>query len=259
MQEGEKLRVPPVYEQSSGDKIVPGSKSVELIKKNILYKDTNVIILNKPSGMVVHGGTGQAFGVIESVRKLFRDEDNCIQLVHRLDKETSGILMLARNMQYLKFLHKQFKDRQVYKLYKALLCGHIPDRVMRIELPLARNTVSSGERMVAVDAGGKQAQTIIKLEKYVGNDSLVEVELTTGRTHQIRVHASEQGYPVAGDGKYGDKKYNKYLNKYGLKRLFLHAYKMRVPGNDNYRPVEVTAPIPEDLSAVLQSLQTGAK
>ncbi len=256
---GETVRLPPVFEQASRDKAVPGNRAVELIKQNIIYKDSNVIILNKPSGMVVHGGTGQDFGVIEAVRKLFVDAENSIQLVHRLDKETSGVLMLARNMQYLKFLHEQFKAKKVLKIYKALLCGHISENEIKIDLPLSRNKISSGERMVAVDEQGKHAETIFKLEKYVGNMSLVDVVLTTGRTHQIRVHSSELGHSVAGDSKYGSKIDNKILRKYGLKRLFLHAYRINVPGNDKYRPVEAVAPLPDDLAVVLQSLQTGAK
>jgi 23S rRNA pseudouridine955/2504/2580 synthase len=167
--------------------------------------------------------------------------------------------MLARNMQYLKFLHEQFKARRVNKLYKALLCGRVSEKKIKVDMPLTRNTVSSGERMVIVDAEGKNAQTTIKLDRYIGNTSLVDVEIMTGRTHQIRVHANELGFPVAGDNKYGNKSQNKILSKHGLKRLFLHAYKITVPGNDKYRPVEAVAPLPDELSAVLKSLQAGAK
>ncbi len=259
LQAGENLRVPPVYTYQSEMNIEPDSKVVEMIKNNILYKDRNLVILNKPSGMVVHGGTRQSYGVIEAVRKIFKDEASSIQLVHRLDKETSGVLMLARNMQYLTFLHDQFKAKSIRKVYKALLCGHLEKDWIKVDLPLLKNSLKSGERLVKVSDDGKDAETIFKLERHVGEMSFVEIELTTGRTHQIRVHANALGFPVAGDQKYGDKDQNKKMSKTGLNRLFLHAYEISVPGSEEYEPVSVSAPLPDDLSEYLNSIVTVPK
>jgi len=259
LQAGENLRVPPVYTYQSEMNIEPDSKVVEKIKNSILYKDRNLVILNKPSGMVVHGGTRQSYGVIEAVRKIFKDEASSIQLVHRLDKETSGVLMLARNMQYLTFLHDQFKAKKIRKVYKALLCGHLEKDWIKVDFPLLKNSLKSGERLVKVSDDGKDAETIFKLERHIAEMSFVEIELTTGRTHQIRVHANALGFPVAGDQKYGDKDKNKKMRKSGLNRLFLHAYEISVLGSEKYKPVSVSAPLPDDLSEYLNLMVTAPK
>ena len=214
-----------------------------------------MIIFNKPSGLAVHGGSGLSFGLIEVLRAS-RPTAPYLELVHRLDRDTSGLLLIAKKRSYLRNLHEQLRsDGGVRKHYRALVCGHWDLGKHHENAPLEKNTMSSGERMVRVDQKGKKAHTLFKPISLFKTASYMEVELFTGRTHQIRVHAAHVGHPVAGDDKYGNQDCNRHLRKYGLKRMFLHAYRLEFthPGTD--QPMDVIAPLDNKLTAVLDALE----
>ena len=234
----------------------PRQYLLDIIEKNIIYDDDNLLVVNKPSGIVVHGGTGRSFGVIELLRILLKDDQATLQLAHRLDRETSGILLIAKNMPYLAFLHDCFKHRQIRKSYKALLKGRIEQKVVRVNKTLSRNKIRGGERLTSVDSAGKLAETIFSRIKYIDDSTFVDVEIKTGRTHQIRVHAASINHPVAGDNKYGMKPYNKILRKAGLKRLFLHAESITIPAYNDKKLFTIKASLAEDLKQFMQRYES---
>lgn len=239
------------------------AKIEEQLLSNILFEDEGLIIVNKPSGMAVHGGSGLSYGVIEALRILRQDVEN-LELVHRLDRETSGCLMIAKRRSTLKWLHELLRTGQIEKRYWALVKGEWKGGLV-VDQPLLKNQLSSGERIVKARAGegSKSAITSFKVLERYGNklqygkeggtnmpkSTLMEASPITGRTHQIRVHAEYAGSPVAGDEKYGDDAFNRELKKLGLSRLFLHAVSLSIPGLTT-----VEAPLDKMLSRVLSQL-----
>lgn len=219
----------------------------------ILYEDNSLIIINKPAGIAVHGGSGISYGVIETLRNI-RPEARGLELVHRLDRDTSGCLMIAKKRSMLRYLHAQLREDKISKIYNALVLGRWPSRKVLVNAPLLKNTLRSGERIVTVDVEGKRSKTLYKvLERFSYADqvaTLVEASPVTGRTHQIRVHCLHAGYPILGDNKYTSDEDNKRFREFGLKRLFLHAARLKLVLPDG-QALTMDAPLPEDLDGVL--------
>ena len=256
LQAGDNIRIPPVFEQPRTDHGKPSARLVDMIRTRVMYEDERVIVVNKPPGLVVHAGSGSAFGVIELLRELYQPEQS-LQLVHRLDKETSGCLLIAKNMVVLRQVNRALKNGEVKKEYNALLQGRLHGKNIRVDTPLQRHRTSRGEGQVRLDESGKSAISGFSTVKLFRKATLVKVSTATGRTHQIRVHAASIGHPLAGDGKYGDREFNRKMRTLGLKRMFLHAGKLSVPALKKTGKYQFSAPLPEDLEEVLLSLDAG--
>ena len=261
LQAGDRLRLPPVRVAENDDDTVPESV-IQTLKKSILFENDDIIAINKPSGIAVHKGSGLRFGVIEAFRQM--NPEQPIELVHRLDRETSGCLLLAKNRRALAQLHELLRDEKtvrIEKTYLALVSGQWPSNKQTggkrtIDIGI-RKVKRSGEHMMQADEHGDRAISHFEpLEVYnseiFGQCSLMKITIETGRTHQIRVHASHAGHPIIGDSKYGDKASNRFFRELGLKRLFLHAQRLYLPLPD---PITITAPISDDLETLLQKLQ----
>ena len=221
----------------------------------ILFEDEHLLAIDKPSGVAVHGGSGVSFGVIEQVRQA-RPEAKFLELVHRLDRETSGILLVAKKRSALTRLQDQFRERETGKTYLALAVGKWPANKKVIDIPLHKYLQADGERRVKVvapdDADGMRSITLVKVVRRIampaGDVSLLEVTIKTGRTHQIRVHLASQGHPIAGDDKYGDFELNKVLARAGLKRMFLHAWRLDFTHPSSGEAVSLLSPLPAALA-----------
>jgi 23S rRNA pseudouridine955/2504/2580 synthase len=262
LQSGDKVRVPPVS-LPSPDAPAPVARVprslIETVRDAIITENDRLIVINKPAGIAVHGGSGVSFGIIEALRA-GRPEET-LELVHRLDRDTSGCLLVARKPAALRVLHALMRDGAVEKGYLALLKGPWDLGKKRIDVPLNTDTRVGGERTVRVQAGGKTAvSTFSPVQFFRNRASMVEVDLDTGRTHQIRVHAAHVGHPVAGDDKYGDKDFNARMREEGLTRMFLHSHRISFdwPNGGDF---SASAPLPADLAAVLDALaeSTSAK
>lgn len=258
LRNGDQVRIPPVRQGEKPAAVSPGAGELDRLAGQILYEDKSLIIINKPSGMAVHGGSGISYGVIEAFRKL-RPQEKFLELVHRLDRDTSGCLVLARKRSALVRLHEMLRrdnGGKMDKTYQALVKGIWTGPKQKVHQPLLRNVRKSGERIVQVSEQGKPASTVfVPLKNYPADDAaLIEARLLTGRTHQARVHAAYIGHPIAGDDKYGDRSFNRHLRRLGLDRLFLHASRLRFKHPDEERLVDVTAPLPEELRRVLDAL-----
>lgn len=216
------IRVPPVWIEAESDKRAPGSKLISLLLNAIVFEDDRVLVINKPSGVASHGGSGINFGVIDILRAARPDLKN-LELVHRLDRDTSGCLILAKKRSALRKLHELIRDGKMYKKYILLVHGSWQGGARTVDVPLLKNQLHSGERIVTVNPEGKKSKTIFRPIKVSTDVSLLEAELKTGRTHQIRVHAAHIGYPILGDAKYGNDKDDSKIKRLGVKRLFLHA------------------------------------
>jgi 23S rRNA pseudouridine955/2504/2580 synthase len=264
--EGDILRVPPVrIEAPEPARAVPNvSKTlVAQLQGAILLENDRLLVVNKPAGVAVHGGSGISAGVIEVLRAVRPDET--LELVHRLDRDTSGCLLVARKRSTLRSLHALLREDSAGdsegfdKRYLALVRGKWELGSKRIEAPLRTDTRVGGERTVKVDPGGKEATSEFRVVQFFGNlATLLEVRLFTGRTHQIRVHAAYAGHPVAGDEKYGDADFNRQMKSFGLARLFLHAHSISFEDPDGRGLVSVSAPLPQELHAVIDALGSGA-
>ena len=252
LNEGDKIRIPPVRIAEREAFILPSKKLQYLLEKNILYEDDALLVLNKPSGLAVHGGSGIKFGLIEALR-LIRPKTDYFELAHRIDRETSGCLIVAKKRSTLRYLQEQMRNRRISKVYRALATGKWPRGIKRIDLPLMAFEQKTGEKIVRVNPKGKKSVTIFSVMKRYRNFTLLEASLETGRTHQIRVHAQHIGCPLAGDSKYGLDDINKDIRKSGLKRMFLHAFKIgfSLPCGKN---IFIEAPMPIDLSEHLMEL-----
>lgn len=246
---GDVVRIPPLRHQPSGWQRQPGASILQGIADSILYEDDGLLVLNKPSGMAVHGGSGCSYGVIEALRVL-RDDAPFLALVHRLDRETSGCLMVAKSRRTLTHLHECLRNRRVDKHYVALTRGRWPATTRRVETGLRRSVLHTGERVVRPDPAGKQAITVFQPLVIDTHVSLLSIKAVTGRMHQIRVQAATLGHPIAGDEKYGDREFNESMRRVGLKRLFLHAHSVAYRNSDGQR-VKVLAPLGADLSQAL--------
>ena len=261
LQEGQILRLPPirVAEQS---RLNPNQPVVQhsvakanILLEAILYEDNDLLVINKPAGFAVHGGSGIKLGVIETLRKA-RPKEDYLELVHRLDRETSGCLLLAKKPSILKALQAQMPhdgENPMEKTYQALLMGKVKNQ-FTVDLPLLKQQLQNNERMVKVDKRGKPSITRYRLLSQYRFASLVAVHLLTGRTHQIRVHSKELGHPVAGDEKYGDKDFNLQIKQLGLKRMFLHAFSLEFTHPKTRKRMYHEAPLDTELSYILERL-----
>lgn len=254
IKEGDMVRIAPIRTAERGSPQLPGLQLKRYLAENILFEDDGLLIINKPSGLAVHGGSGISLGAIEALRAE-RPNARFMELVHRLDRETSGCLMLAKKRSVLLELQQAMQRNQVEKHYMALVKGQWPKGKSTINAPLLKNQLSSGERIVRVDAAGKASVTHFAIAQKFKQATLLQVKLETGRTHQIRVHCQFSNQPIAGDPKYGDDHFNESLRDAGLKRLFLHASNLRFRHPLSGDWVEVEAPMPADLSSVLNKLQ----
>jgi 23S rRNA pseudouridine955/2504/2580 synthase len=248
--EGDEVRIPPIrLAEKEAVAPVPMGKPFDIV-----FEDEALLVLDKLAGLAVHGGSGVSFGVIEQLRRQ-RPEAKFLELVHRLDRETSGLLIVAKKRSALTVLHDMMRDGKVQKRYLTMVAGRWLNPLQHIKQPLLKYLIDNGERRVSVNREGKPAHSIVRLVKRWRDFSLVEVELKTGRTHQIRVHLSHAGFPLCGDDKYGDFALNKQLEKAGLKRMFLHAAKLafRHPLTD--QAIELFAPLPAELENFVVAIE----
>jgi 23S rRNA pseudouridine955/2504/2580 synthase len=254
LQAGDMVRVPPIRTGAAAPpRRVPDSL-VSNISSAIVREDAQLLVIDKPAGVAVHGGSGVSFGIIEALRAARPDEN--LELVHRLDRDTSGLLLVARKPAALRTLHALMRDGQVEKRYLALVKGKWELGQKRIDVPLRTDIRVGGERHVKAHASGKDAVSVFKPVQFFGKRaSLVEVALETGRTHQIRVHATHAGYPLAGDEKYGDEEFNETMKAVGLARMFLHAHQVSFTWPDSGVEFTASSPLPADLAAVIDALQ----
>lgn len=253
LEEGDKLRIPPVRQAEREAPVIPVNALRTKVESRILYEDDDLMVLNKPSGLAVHGGSGLSFGVIEALRAM-RPEARFLELVHRLDRETSGCLLVAKKRSALKDLHLQFREDDVNKVYIALLAGQWAKNKQMVDAPLKKNVLQSGERVVKVARDGKSAMTGFKTIGKYRDATLVEARPITGRTHQIRVHAQHLGHPLAGDERYGQDVQNRHFRDLGLRRLFLHAGEAGFRHPKTGQPMKIQAPLDADLAQFLKVL-----
>ncbi|HZW24001.1 MAG TPA: RluA family pseudouridine synthase [Gallionella sp.] len=256
---GDMLRIPPIRVAEKAE-----AEYVPAVEFPILYEDDALLAINKPSGTAVHGGSGVSFGVIEQLRRA-RPQAKFLELVHRLDRETSGVLLVAKKRSALTGLHEIMREGNSDKRYYALVLGQWKNARQHVKLPLHKFDTPQGEKRVMVREDGQQAHTIFSLQKSWAPQnggtgfSLLEAELKTGRTHQIRVHLSHLGFPIAGDDKYGDFARNKALMKQGLKRMFLHAHSISFNHPLTGELLHITAPLPPELESFVARLDAGAE
>lgn len=238
---GDEVRIPPLKQSAaSTNKLTPQMQIAQRVQGAIIFEDDNLLAINKPVGIPVHGGTGLAGGVIEILRVL-RPQAKFLELVHRLDKETSGCLLIAKKRSALLALHQLLNQHQIQKTYLARVKGRWSKRKSKVDLPLVKNRLQSGERMVKVNIEeGREALSFFEPLQYDELTTLVRVTIKTGRTHQIRVHASASGHPIAGDVKYGDAEFNQHLRRQGMKRMYLHAERLVFDLGDKH--YDITAP-----------------
>lgn len=253
LQAGDIVRVPPLR-LAERDEPAPLAQSLlERLEAAIVYEDKALIVLNKPAGIAVHGGSGLNYGVIEAFRQL-RPDAKDIELVHRLDRDTSGLLMIAKKRSMLRHLHEALRGDGVDKRYMALVRGSWPTSKKKVSAPLLKNNLRSGERMVEVNPEGKEALTEFRVLRRFGEfATLVEASPITGRTHQIRVHAKHAGHCIAGDSKYGEDEFTREVRELGGKRLFLHAYQLKIELPDGQR-LELEAAVDDMWGATLERL-----
>ena len=250
---GDVIRVAPIRVSDNSSQSMPGRQMRARLNESIIFEDDGLIVIDKPSGMAVHGGSGVSFGVIECLRA-DRPDAKFLELVHRLDRDTSGCLMLAKSRAGLVDLQKQIQQNHIKKSYQALVKGKWPKGKSTINAPLKKNTLASGERMVRVDVEGKASVTHFSVAKLYKQASLLDIRLETGRTHQIRVHCQFSDQAIAGDPKYGDQEFNQLVKGFGLKRLFLHASCLEFKHPISNVRMKVEAPLPGDLQTILDKL-----
>jgi 23S rRNA pseudouridine955/2504/2580 synthase len=257
IQAGDSVRVPPLHVSEDTTPTTVSEFLRRQLTESILLEDDDLLVLNKPCGLAVHAGSNIQQGIIEALR-VIRAELPFLELVHRLDRDTSGCLLLAKNRDALLNLQQQMINHDLNKRYLTLLKGSWGSEERLIEQPLLKNTISSGERMVRVDPEGKYAKTVFIPVESFKQAQLTEVVLYTGRTHQIRVHAHFMQTPMAGDDKYGQRNFNKDMKKFGLKRMFLHAWKLGITHPTTNEAIMLEAPLPEQLENVLSKLRQQA-
>jgi 23S rRNA pseudouridine955/2504/2580 synthase len=264
----DRVRVPPVWEQpEQGEARAqrgPPAAMVQALERAIVTETDRLLVIDKPAGIAVHGGSGISFGVIEALRALKPGEP--LELVHRLDRDTSGCLLVARDAATLRTLHALLREGQCEKRYLVLIAGRWTLGHKRIDVPLRTDARVGGERTVRADASGKPSVSEFRPVQFFGtraseglSATLMEVALHTGRTHQIRVHASYAGHPVAGDEKYGDREFNTRMRALGLTRMFLHAHSMSFEWPNGGGPFSASAPLPPELATVLERLPSKSK
>jgi 23S rRNA pseudouridine955/2504/2580 synthase len=250
---GDEVRLPPVRIDAGDEPGRPSSSLQELIEKAVIYQDKHLLVIDKPAGVAVHGGSGMSFGVIEALRASRPRET--LELVHRLDRDTSGCLGIARDRATLVALHALIRNSGMHKTYLALVAGSWQLGTKRIDAPLSTDSRQHGERHVRVATGGKDSVSVFKPVQFFGSlATLMEVDIPTGRTHQIRVHAAFAGHPLLGDDKYGDRERNAQIKAQGLKRIFLHAQSLAFDWPGSGVPFHASAPLPAELAAVLDGI-----
>lgn len=250
---GDEVRVPPVRVAEKNELPSANLGSIQRLESQILFEDDAMIVLNKPSGMAVHGGSGLSFGVIEGLRAL-RPDARFLELVHRLDRDTSGVLLVAKKRSALRSLHEQLRVKTMRKQYLALVRGQWQPHVKVVNAPLRKNDLQSGERVVRVSSDGKPSETRFRIARQFAEATLVECSPITGRTHQIRVHTQYAGHPIACDDKYGEAAFDEKMRSQGLKRLFLHAWKLTFTHPVDGREVLIEAPLAPELDNFLNKL-----
>lgn len=253
---GDEIRVPPVR-VSTAPVIIPSANlhSVQNLKDRICFENEALIVVDKPAGIAAHGGSGIEFGLIEALRAL-RPEFSFLELAHRLDRETSGCLIVAKRRSALRNLHEQFRSRVIKKRYLTLVPGKWDRRLKLVEAPLVRNELRSGERMVEVSfKSGSPSATGFDIVEELNDATLMAAMPHTGRTHQIRVHCAYVKHPVGGDVKYGSEEFNDRLKALGLKRMFLHAAKITFTDPVSGKLLKVEAPLPEELRKIVEILK----
>ncbi|MFH1604444.1 MAG: RluA family pseudouridine synthase [Pseudomonadota bacterium] len=249
LQEGDRVRIPPM--RLGTKTTVPKVPKVDL---PLLYEDDGLIAANKPAGLAVHGGSGISYGVIEQLRAA-RPAAKFLELVHRLDRDTSGLLLLAKKRSVLTAMHELMREGRMDKRYLVLVRGQWPAGKQHVKLRLQRFVTGTGERRVSVDDGGRESHTVFDLERACGTYSLLQAQLKTGRTHQIRVHLAHLGFPIVGDDKYGDFELNKRLAKQNIKRMFLHAWKLAFMHPLTGARLKLEAPLPSELEDFIRNLK----
>ncbi len=247
---GDVVRVPP-FRLPAAD----APRAVPPAEFPVVYEDEGMLVVDKPAGIAVHGGSGVAFGVIERLRAA-RPKAPMLELAHRLDRDTSGLLMIAKKRSTLLGLHRMLREGLGNKRYFALVQGDWVNDRQHIKLPLLKWTTASGERRVRVDREGQAAHTIVTLKQRFGRYSLVEAELRTGRTHQIRVHLASSGFPIVGDDKYGDDETRAAFARQGFNRMFLHAHQLVMPHPLTGETLDLRAPLPQACLQILKTLET---
>lgn len=252
---GDRLRIPPVRTEAPPNQghDIPEWLKITL-RDAVIYEDPDLFALAKPAGVAVHSGTGVSLGLIEALRAM-RPEEPYLELVHRLDRDTSGCLLVARRPQALRALHAMLRAGRIEKTYLTLLRGRWRGGAEVVDLGLRRDVVRSGERMVGVATDGKPARTVFAPRELFRSASLMEARLITGRTHQIRVHAMEIDHPVAGDAKYGDKGFNRVMRDLGLRDLFLHSHRISLVSPGSGARISIVTELPAALRGVLQALR----
>ena len=249
---GDTVRIPPVRVATPA---AGGVRPMRSLEDRILFENSRCLVINKPSGIAVHGGSGLSYGVIEAFRA-GRPQAPFLELAHRLDRETSGCLVLAKRRSFLRAFQEQLRQGEVVKHYLALVSGAWPGGKQTVTAPLCKNLLRGGERMVSVDESGKQAVSVFKPVTRFSTATLVEVELKTGRTHQIRVHGAHIGHPLAGDEKYGDPGFNLFMKRLGLRRMLLHAHYLEFADTVAGEKITVSAPLDDELKAVIDRLES---
>jgi len=265
--EGDEVRLPPVRLEAAEANSESGATPIQArtrvpasllatVTASIIHEDERLLVINKPAGLAVHGGSGLSFGVIEALRAAHPDERDTLELVHRLDRDTSGVLLVARRPAVLRMLHAGLREGEGFeKRYLALVKGSWQLGKKCIDAPLHTDLRVGGERTVKVHGSGKSAISDFRPVQAFGRiASLLEVSILTGRTHQIRVHAAYAGHPVAGDPKYGDAEFNKEMREFDLERMFLHASSLSFVWPDRGTEFSVNAPLPAELARVIDAL-----
>ena len=268
IQTGDLLRIPPVRTAEKQRSSENRAQAVPAREFDIIYEDDALLVIDKPAGIAVHGGSGVSFGIIEQIRRA-RPEARYLELVHRLDKDTSGLLMIAKKRSALVKLHEAIRNDHPKKIYLALGVGKLPNDSFHVKLPLFKYTGAQGEKMVRVSEDGQSAHTVFRVLNRFSDDllhqvglshlTLVQATLKTGRTHQIRVHLQSQQCPIAGDERYGDYQANKRLQKLGLKRMFLHAAELHLDHPLTGEKLILKAPLPQDLAQFVLMLENAGK
>ncbi|MGI9888801.1 23S rRNA pseudouridine(955/2504/2580) synthase RluC [Vibrio chagasii] len=250
---GDLVRIPPVTIEEKVEENVPSTKlnKVSELEQCIIYEDDHMLILNKPSGTAVHGGSGLKFGAIEALRAL-RPEARFLELVHRIDRDTSGILLVAKKRSALRHLQAQFRAKTVQKYYFALVMGEWKNSCKVVNAPLLKNEVNS---IVRVNPNGKASETRFKVLEKFKDATLIQASPITGRTHQIRVHTQYTGHPIAWDDRYGDRRFDAYTGKVGLDRLFLHAANIKFTHPGSEEKMDISAPMEARLEKALTGLR----
>lgn len=251
LQIGDVVRIPPVRQSDPGlkNQTVP-KPLIASLEQNILFEDDVLLVINKPSGYAVHGGSGIDSGIIEAFRVL-RPQQHFLELVHRLDKDTSGCLLVAKKRSALRILHEQFRTDQITKTYLALLSGQWGRKKLTVNQPLLKNVSKGGERMVIISQAGKPSETEFKRLQTFQDATLVEASPITGRTHQIRVHAAYLNHPIIGDDRYGLAEVNKLYKSHGYKKMFLHSQTLQFQHPQSGETIKITAPLPPQFTHFL--------